>query len=81
MVWALVARAGTWIWVRVGWKGVIKIATASGLVLVGKDLWNKAEAEYDEKKDEVQSLVYPIAAGAGILGLILIASSWRGGKE
>ena len=81
MVWAIVARAGTWIWVRVGWKGVIKIATASGLILVGVDQWNNAKDYVEEKKDEVQSLVYPVAAGVGILGLIVLVGAASGGKK
>jgi len=83
MVWAVIARAGSWIWVRVGWKGVIKIAGATGLVLVGKSAWNAAEADYEEKKDEVQSLVGPLAAGAGVLGLVVlaVAASSIGGRK
>ena len=79
--WGVIARVGTWIWVRVGWKGILKIAAASGLVLVGKQAWNAAEAEYEEKKDEVQSLVGPLAAGAGILGLIVLAVAASGGRK
>jgi hypothetical protein len=81
MVWSVAVRAGSWVMTRVGWKGILKIGLATGLTVTGIKAWNAAKSEYEEKKDEVQSLTYAVGAGVGILGLIVVASSFRGGGK
>lgn len=72
MSWGIAVRkAGTYVYNKVGLKMILKIAAASGLVVVGVREWNDAKEYLEEKQDDLESLSGPLAAGAG-LGILLL---------
>ena len=76
--WGIAVRkAGTYIWNKVGWKMILKIAAASGLAIVGIREYNEAKGYFEEKKDALTSLTYAAGAGVGVLLLIAIAAGRR----